>query len=391
MSAPQVKRQNAKCKMKSFILPFAFFILPLAPAVACPFCTALKPTWSQERESAKVVAIGEAVRSPERGKTEFRLHQAVAGKERIAAATAPVVPTDVDFRPGALALLLARDSAAGAAKSPDLSWSALAANETSLAYFIAAPSLREAQQKRLAYFLRFLEHDEAAIADDAYQEFGHAAYEDVGKLAASLPYDKLRGWLVDRQTPQHRKGFYAIALSFATAEKDRRANIATLEKIIAEPADDLRGGFDGVLGAYLTLKGEPAFDAIEKKYLADAAARDGDVRHVVSALRFYWEYGREIPRSRQRQAMRRLLARPEFAPAAIVDLARWQDWDVVAKIAELYERPKYPQPGTRQAVVAYLVACPSGDAAAALAELRRRDPQAVADAEKAARLGFLRQ
>ena len=89
--------------------------------------------------------------------------------------------------------------------------------------------------------------------------------------------------------------------------------------------------------------------------------------------------------------MRRLLERPEFAPAAIVDLSRWQDWEIVKQVAELYQRAKYPQPATRQAVVAYLVACPNRDAAAALAEWRRRDPQGVADGEQAARLGLLKQ
>jgi hypothetical protein len=260
-----------------------------------------------------------------------------------------------------------------------------------LAYFAATPTLRASPVERLKHFLRFLEHDDPAIADDAYQEFGHAAYEDVGKLAAALPYDKFREWLADRQIPQERKGFYAIALGFAADEKQRRANIDLLEKIIAQPAGDLRAGFDGVLGAYLILKGEPALDAIEKKYLADSAARDGDVRHVVSALRFYWEYGRQIPQPRQRQAMRRLLERPEFAAAAIIDLSRWQDWEIVNKISDLYDRTKYPQPSTRQAVVAYLVACPNRDAASTLAELRRRDPQGVADGEQAARLGLIKQ
>src|SRR5688572_3285219 len=56
MNTPKVKSQSAKGKMNCFILPFAFFILPLPIAIACPFCTALKPTWSQQREAAKVVA-----------------------------------------------------------------------------------------------------------------------------------------------------------------------------------------------------------------------------------------------------------------------------------------------------------------------------------------------
>ena len=382
------RSEFANCKLQIFILQFAFFILQFASsASACPFCTALKPTWAQQREGAAVVAVGEALNSPERGKTEFRVHQVIAGKDRLAAGGTLVVATDAEFRAGALAVLLGRATAA----ERELSWSTIAVNETSLAYFVAAPTLRASPSSRLTHYLRFLEHDDPAVAADAYQEFGHAAYEDVAKLASALPYDKFSEWLVDRQIPQHRKGFYAIALGFASDEKERRANIELLETIIAEPADDLRAGFDGVIGAYLVLKGEPALDAIEKKYLVNTAARDGDVRHVVTALRFYWEYGRNIPQSRQRQAMRRLLERPEFAAAAIIDLSRSQDWEIVKQVADLYERAKFPQPATRQAVVAYLVACPNRDAAEALAELRRRDPQGVADGEQAARLGLIRQ
>jgi hypothetical protein len=387
MKSPNCRLRIENCKLRIAILQFAVFNLQCSFAAACPFCTALKPTWSQQRESASIVAVGESAGSQERGKTEFRVHQVISGKDRLASGGTMEIPTDTEFQPGALAVLLAREGAS----ERELMWSAIAVNETSLAYFAAAPSLRAPPDQRLKHFLRYLEHDDPAIADDAYQEFGHAAYADVGKLAGDFPYAKFREWLTDRQIPQERKGFYAIALAFATDEKERRANMELLEKIIAEPASDLRAGFDGVLGAYLVLKGEAALDAIEKKYLADPTARDGDVRHVVSALRFYWEYGRDISQPRQRTAMRRLLERPEFAAAAIIDLSRWQDWEIAKRIAGFYDREKYPQPATRQAVIAYLVACPTADGAAALADLRLRDPKGVAEGEQAARLGLLKQ
>ena len=120
------------------------------------------------------------------------MHQAIAGKEHLGTAATLAISTDAEFNAGSLALLLGARAADGGGKSAELSWSTTPVNETSLAYFAAVPSLRVAADKRLAYFMRFLEHDDAAIADDAYQEFGHAAYEDVGKPAASLPYEKLR-------------------------------------------------------------------------------------------------------------------------------------------------------------------------------------------------------
>ncbi|HEV7222256.1 MAG TPA: hypothetical protein VGN42_06100, partial [Pirellulales bacterium] len=75
------------------------------------------------------------------------------------------------------------------------------------------------------------------------------------------------------------------------------------------------------MGGYLMAAGEPALELIEHKYLADPRAASGDVRHAMTALRFYHEYGREIPAERLARALRKLLVRQEFAAAAIVDLA----------------------------------------------------------------------
>ena len=50
-------------------------------------------------------------------------------------------------------------------------------------------------------------------------------------------------------------------------------------------------------------------------------------------------------------------------------------------IAGLYAAPGYPQPATRDAVVAYLAACPEKPASEALGKLRKADPGGVAAAE----------
>jgi hypothetical protein len=106
------------------------------------------------------------------------------------------------------------------------------------------------------------------------------------------------------------------------------------------------------------------------------------VRHTLSALRFYNESGRDIPRSRLRDALRRLLDRPEFAAAAIVDLARWQDWESLERIAGLYGRKPYETLTIKRAIIGYLLVCPGESAAKHLDALRRSDPKTVADAEK---------
>jgi len=100
------------------------------------------------------------------------------------------------------------------------------------------------------------------------------------------------------------------------------------------------------------------------------------------ALRFYYEFGREIPARRLQAAVSRLLARPEFAAAAINDLARWQDWGALESIAGLYALDAKCAPSTRHAIVGYLLACPEPASARALARLRELDPKGVAAAEQ---------
>jgi hypothetical protein len=73
--------------------------------------------------------------------------------------------------------------------------------------------------------------------------------------------------------------------------------------------------------------------------------------------------------------------RPEFAAAAILDLARWQRWEALDRVAAVYRKDKSDGP-TRRSVVAFLTACPKPEAAAALERLRKTDPDGVRAIEK---------
>jgi hypothetical protein len=255
-------------------------------------------------------------------------------------------------------------------------------NETSYAYFARAPLVRVPATERLPYFIPFLENADPTIAEDAYLEFGHAPFEDVAKIAARLPMAKIRGWLVDPAVPATRKGFYGLALGLAADAANRKENAELLRQQILAPEDDFRAGFDGILGGYLLLSGEAGLKLLETRYLANPQAADGDVRHTLTALRFYHEYGRQIPPARLQAALALLLARPEFAEPAIIDLARWQAWDRGDEVTRLYESPGFEAPATRRAIVGFLLASPRPQAAIDLARLRKLDAAGVADAEK---------
>ena len=65
--------------------------------------------------------------------------------------------------------------------------------------------------------------------------------------------------------PQDRKGFYGLALGLAKSDAERQASAAFLKRLILQPADDFRSGFDGLLGGYLLLTGTAGLDLIDER------------------------------------------------------------------------------------------------------------------------------
>lgn len=369
------KRRFARCGQVWILLAaiFADFLLASA-ARACPFCNAVQPSLAQQRESAAVVAIGEFSVGSEGGQ-RFRVHQALKGADL---APRPDEFLDVEsgeeWRRGQLALLLAAEPVEDEAP---LLWRPVAVDETVLGYFAKAPTLRIAAPDRLRYFARYLEHADPRIAEDAYLEFGHAPYDEVAKVADALPSEQLKRWLADERVPQHRKGFYALALGLPRPAAERAANLAFLRSLVVEPTSDFRAGFDGVIGAYLLAGGSDALKTVVERMIAPADAPEGDTRHAIKAIRFYHEFGREVPPEQLAAAVRLLLARPGFAAEAIADLARWQDWDALDRVVAQYDVESPFQAATRRSVIGYLAACPRDEADNHLARLRAADPDGV--------------
>jgi hypothetical protein len=169
-----------------------------------------------------------------------------------------------------------------------------------------------------------------------------------------------------------------------------------LAKQIAETDPDNSIGVEGLTFGYLLLAGDEGLTNIEKTRMADAKLSDGEVYAAAMSIRYFWSYGNgKISQDRLRSAMRRLLDRPALAEIAIVDLARWKDWDLQPRLMKLYESAEKSETKLKEAIIKFLIACtmdapkeatePPQHVVAAkkrLDELRRRDPKLVAHAEK---------
>ncbi len=367
-----------------------------AAALACPFCTAPGPTWAEQRETAQVAILGEILTTDERSCT-VRVHHVIKGAERLGQRRTVVVPTIATARAGSLWLLFdepadASSTPTGEREKPVGDWpgsttrlTSVAVDERTAAYFLHAPPLRMPQVEQLKYYVRFLEDESAAVADDVYRQFGRASFDDVARVADLLPIPLLRRWLVDAAVPQERQGFYAMALGLARSDDDRAENQRLLSSIIERRSSDFRAGFDGVLAGYLLLADAAGLERLAVRYVADRSAPRGDVLHFLTALCFYAQYGRQIPRERLAAAVTPLVERTEYAAAVIADLARWQSWGAEPRVAAWLATADKVDSDVERAAVAYLLSCPERPARDALIAWRQRDPEHAATLERAAR------
>lgn len=388
----------------SYFFVLHFFVVCLAgarsstAAATCPFCTAVGPTLSQRRDEADLALLGE-VESISDGDWTVRVHRVLRGEDSLKGKTVPIPACNRDTQSpsasgppaevGSLLVAFGRhkqDSSDGPPTAIER-WSCVTLNEAGYGYVARLPDGKLPAGDRLGYFARYLEHADPLIAEDAYGQFALAPFGDLLEAADRLSFDSLRRWLSDPRVPSARKGFYGLALAVAGGEPRRAKAANELWRAIAEPADDFRAGFDGLVGGYLLAAGQPGLERIERRFLGDPPARPGDARHVMAALRFYHEDAlgaieRGIPAERIERAYRRLLDRRELAAAAMVDLTRWEAWDALAEVVALFGRPGYDDPAIERAVFGFLLSAPSPEARRELQRLKAIAPQRCAEAEQ---------
>ena len=246
--------------------------------------------------------------------------------------------------------------------------------------------------KRLPFFLKYLEHPDELISKDAFSEFAAAPYGDIEPLADQFSAAKLKEWIAKKETNQTRIGFYGMMLGLCGKKSDAEF----LKAEINRQTDTYRLGLDGLMAGYVLLLGDDGIAMLEEK-LATNTKQFSDTYAAMQTLRFMWQYAQNrVSKDRLRLAMRMLIERPEFADLAIKDLARWEDWDVMPKLMEIYDSPSHGSSQTKRAVALFLITLSKkkvadGDQVMAkhvatakthLEDLKTRDPKIVKDAEK---------
>ncbi|NOZ41406.1 MAG: hypothetical protein GXP24_14450 [Planctomycetes bacterium] len=433
---------------RSKTLPLTLTMLVCATwqsgALACPFCSAVSQTLTQEIAGADVAVIARLIKlppetdsngdsaglnldDPDSGMAEFEVLETIRGEDIAGGAPAKGSTIQVVYFGSG-----ASDSKEQQKKflisgiaGKKIDWTTpLPLTERGIEYIKALGSLPEKGAARLAFFLAYLEDEDPLLAQDAYDEFGRAPYEEVIAVGDQIDRPKLIGWIEDSQVGPTRRRLYLTMLGICgqaedvvflesllqydyqqmkpglsatlaiMAQNGPAMGVSVLNEMVKADVRRKRQCLDALIAAYLKLKGPAGLPLIEEQFLTNPAAEYTHVYAAVMALRFHGEETDSLPRERLLQTVRLLLNNTDIADQVIPDLARWEDWSVLERLVTMF---KDSEEGAwvRQPVISYLLAATeqpaeiSERAKAALAELEALDPKGVKRARSYMAFGLL--
>lgn len=354
----------------------ALVLVGSATLLACPFCSAVSQTFTEEIGSMDAVVIAELLKSPEKAvagdsndvpKAIFRVQQVVKGDGIVEPDQKIESIYFGDAKPGQAFLIMGVDP-------PKVMWSTpLQLSERARKYVPQLLEVPPQGAERLRFFQQYLEDDDEMLARDAYDEFAKAPYDAVKALKPQMQHDQLVEWIQNPDVPASRRRLYLTMLGVCGNEQD----IEMLEKMLKSDDRKMKAGLDAMIGCYLTLRGAEGMPLIEKLFLANDRAEYADTYAAIMALRFHGSETDVIPRERILAGLRLMLKRPQLADLVIPDLARWEDWSVMPELVQLFKSADEKSSWVRVPVINYLRACPKPAADDYIAELEKIDPAAV--------------
>lgn len=371
--------------VSAMILGAAAGFAPQA-ALACPFCSAASMTFSEEMESMDAVVIAEMTEEPKSVKSSLPSDSDPTGEFNVTKAKFKVakilkgashlqngVGTEFetiyfgDGKTGQKFLAMATDA-------PDLAWNTpLRVTPEVIEYIAKLPTLKPSGPERLEFFLNHLEDSDELLARDAYDEFAKAPYQEVKDLKPAIDHDQLMEWIDADDVPASRRRLYFTMLGVAGTEAD----LPKLEEMLKATDRKSKAGLDAMIAAYLTIRGEEGVKLIEDRFIRNKEAQYADTYAAIMALRFHGSEGDVISKERVLEALRYMLDRPQLADLVIPDLARWEDWSVIDRLATLFIKADDKSSWVRVPVINYLRACPLPEAEEKIKELEKVDPAAV--------------
>ncbi|MFT5522654.1 MAG: hypothetical protein ACI9G1_002907 [Pirellulaceae bacterium] len=340
---------------------------------ACPFCSQVAQTLSEEMQSMDAVVIAELSQKPpetspdsnEIPRAKFVIKKIIRGKGAIKQTEIEALYFG-DGEKGDSFLITALDSS-------ELQWTTpLKLTPVGVDYVTKILDLPKGSE-RLKFFQNHLEDSNELLARDAYDEFAKAPYEQIIELKSELDRDQLIAWIQDPAVPASRRRLYFTMLGVCGSAED----LPMLESLLRSSDRKSKSGLDALVACYLTLHGEKGLSLVENLFLKDTSAEYADTYQTIMALRFHASETDAVPRERLLGSFRLMLERPRLADLVIPDLARWEDWSQIDKLVELFKAADEKSSWVRVPVINYLRVCPLPEAAKHLKVLEKIDPAAM--------------
>jgi hypothetical protein len=353
----------------------AAVLLVVSQARACPFCTSVSQTFSEEIGTMDVAVIAKLLKAPpvsnkpgdELPKATFEITQIIKGDGLVKPAEKVETLYFGDGAPGKSFLIMGIDP-------PKIMWSTpLPLSDRAKEYLNAILKLPKDGPERLVFFQDYLEDSDELLARDAYDEFARAPYSQVKAIKEQMDHDKIVAWIKNADIPASRRRLYFVMLGICGGKQD----VSMLEEFMRSSDRKAKSGLDALIACYLTLQGESGLALVDELFLANKKADYADTYAAIMALRFHGTEGGVIDKKPLLKSLHHMLSRPELADLVIPDLARWEDWDAMDQLMELYRTADEKNSWVRVPVVNYLRGCPLPRAKELLKECEKIDPAAV--------------
>lgn len=355
---------------------------------ACSFCptTLKRETLSSEFDRAQLVIYGYVAQShalPSPGSTEFHIEKVIKNDpilEKIARK---------DAKRGVTALTLPRYLPVLDAKDPPRlvifcdvrgdKWEATLGRQVKSAAVVdylagARTENAKGRLQALAYFARFLDHADNAIAEDAFLEFARSNDEDVGRAAKLLTPEAIRKLLQRPQLDGDRISLFAFLLGSC----GEPADADYLRKRIDQAREEDLRALDGLLAGYICLRPKEGWK-LTHDTLADRRAGFIKRFSALRTVRFYQGYKPAETKAQMLQGYQAIIPDGEMADMAIEDLRRWKHWDLTPLILAQYAKESHNVPIVRRSIVRYALCSPQPEAREFVDRIQARDGELVAE------------
>jgi hypothetical protein len=261
--------------------------------------------------------------------------------------------------------------------SEDLQWTLpLPLSTQSARYVSGLIEMPEDGNRRLEYFLPYLQSTETMIADDAYNEFARRPMSDIGRIRNRLDRAAYIAMLRDPETKPRLRSLLWMLLSLC----GRTSDTQLFDEAIAAnnlQTESIHIDLPASIACYIVLGGEAALRRIERDFLKDRMASTSNIHAAISALRVVGQEFDCYSLDRLSRCMHLALERSDLADFVIPDLARWEDWTAFEQLEQLFFDADEDSSFVRIPIINYMHLCPHPNAASALQKMERADPNSA--------------